>query len=86
MLGPWAGDKAYFNGLACRKGYFWICGNYKPLGKPEGLDVEEPITIRFTHTGLQTLIIYPIETPIAIDTIRLSTSVRDRPPSNAAPP
>lgn len=85
-LGGWANDKAYFNGLACRPGYFWICGNYKPLGQPEGLDVQEPITVRFPRAGRQTLVLFPVETPIAIDTILLSPSPRDRPPPDHAPP
>lgn len=85
-LGVWANDKAYFNGLARRAGYFWICGNYKPLNQPEGLDVQEPITVRFARAGRQTLVLFPVETPIAIDTILLSPTTRDRPPPDHAPP
>lgn len=58
------------------EGYWWIGGNYDEDVSGE---LDGPVTITFGKTGMQTLRMYAMESPLRMDTIWLSTSQKTRP-------
>lgn len=66
-------NRALFNGWGRRAGYGWIGGD-----ADFGRDIA-PATVRFLRDGPQRMNVYPLEVPIRIDAIWLSTTQEDRP-------
>lgn len=86
-----------YNGFANRQGYWWVGGDgdlFGAQGKRLGLNPggnarhgdEIPVRVRFNATGMQTLKLYPNESPMRVDALWLSRSQTTRPADAATGP
>jgi len=69
-----SGENAFmFDAFYKKPGYWWVGGD------ADRDDVKGNAVVRFPRSGLQTLRLYAIETPMRIDAIWLSTTQKTRP-------
>jgi tRNA A-37 threonylcarbamoyl transferase component Bud32 len=73
-------EGAVANGFYRKDHAWWVGGDADADG-----DLP-PMAVRFSRTGLQTLRLYPFETPIRIEAVWLSTTQKDRPPADRKGP
>ncbi len=72
-------DRALFNGYMHGTGYWWVGGD------ADAANDVQPVVVRFSRPGLQTLKLYASEVPIRIDAIWISATQKTRPDAQGGP-
>jgi hypothetical protein len=72
-------DRALFNGYMHGTGYWWVGGD------ADGGNDEQPVVVRFSRSGLQTVKLLASEVPIRIDAIWISATQKTRPDAQGGP-